>query len=104
MPIMRLDRSLDAFVALILPNYPLISRLDVCRAWQRKLVTQVRALKWLDCDSTEPGWSIGLQFLACPLQVESWSRSKTQPCLWVPAAYTFGHKDLRTCQSWGICE
>ncbi|KAM7494646.1 hypothetical protein LguiB_029255 [Lonicera macranthoides] len=27
-------------------------------------------------------------------------RSKTQPCLWVPAVYTFGHKDLRTCQSW----
>ncbi|KAM7493759.1 hypothetical protein LguiB_028368 [Lonicera macranthoides] len=27
-------------------------RKNVCWAWQRKLVTQVRALKWLDCDST----------------------------------------------------
>ncbi|XP_062163725.1 ceramide kinase isoform X2 [Alnus glutinosa] len=27
-------------------------------------------------------------------------RSTTQPSLWVPAVYTFGHKDLQTCQMW----
>ncbi|KAM7490887.1 hypothetical protein LguiA_033808 [Lonicera macranthoides] len=33
-------------------------RRNVCRAWQRKLVTQVRALNWLDSGSTGLGWSI----------------------------------------------
>lgn len=27
-------------------------------------------------------------------------RSKTQPSLWVPSMYTFGHKDSQTCQMW----
>ncbi|GLT83963.1 hypothetical protein SLE2022_022240 [Rubroshorea leprosula] len=27
-------------------------------------------------------------------------KSKSQPCLWVLASYTFGHKDLETCQKW----
>ncbi|KAI4332808.1 hypothetical protein L6164_017687 [Bauhinia variegata] len=27
-------------------------------------------------------------------------RSKTQPSPWILATYTFGHKDLRTCQMW----
>lgn len=27
-------------------------------------------------------------------------KSKTQPSLWTPAVYTFGHRDLRTCQMW----
>ncbi|KAE8056828.1 hypothetical protein FH972_013565 [Carpinus fangiana] len=27
-------------------------------------------------------------------------RSTTQPSLWVPAVYTFGHKDLQTCLMW----
>ncbi|KAM7493747.1 hypothetical protein LguiB_028356 [Lonicera macranthoides] len=33
-------------------------RKNICRAWQRKLVTRVSALKWLDCGSTRFGWSI----------------------------------------------
>ncbi|KAA8533896.1 hypothetical protein F0562_031413 [Nyssa sinensis] len=27
-------------------------------------------------------------------------RSKTRPSLWAPSVYTFGHKDLQTCQMW----
>lgn len=26
--------------------------------------------------------------------------SKTQPSLWVPSAYTFGHNNLEICMSW----
>lgn len=32
--------------------------------------------------------------------VHGFQRSQSQPCLWVLAAYTFGHKDLQTCQMW----
>lgn len=32
--------------------------------------------------------------------VHSFQKSMSQPCLWVLAVYTFGHKDLQTCQMW----
>ncbi|XWS60125.1 hypothetical protein CRYUN_Cryun07bG0007500 [Craigia yunnanensis] len=32
--------------------------------------------------------------------VHSFEKSKSQPCLWILAVYTFGHKDLQTCQMW----
>ncbi|XP_022737150.1 ceramide kinase-like [Durio zibethinus] len=32
--------------------------------------------------------------------VHSFQKSKSQPCLWILAMYTFGHKDLQTCQMW----
>lgn len=32
--------------------------------------------------------------------VHSFQKSKTQPNLWVLAVYTFGHKDLPTCEMW----
>ncbi|KAE8703474.1 Ceramide kinase [Hibiscus syriacus] len=32
--------------------------------------------------------------------VHTFQKSKSQPCLWILAAYTFGHKDLQTCQMW----
>ncbi|OMO98210.1 hypothetical protein COLO4_14061 [Corchorus olitorius] len=32
--------------------------------------------------------------------VHSFQKSKSQPCLWILAAYTFGHKDLQACQMW----
>ncbi|KAK3221129.1 hypothetical protein Dsin_015099 [Dipteronia sinensis] len=34
------------------------------------------------------------------LKVHGFKKSKTKPCLWVPATYTFGHKDLSTCEMW----
>ncbi|KAJ4706601.1 ceramide kinase-like [Melia azedarach] len=36
----------------------------------------------------------------CRFTVHSFQKSKTQPNLWVLAAYTFGHKDLSTCEMW----
>ncbi|KAK2653436.1 hypothetical protein Ddye_013292 [Dipteronia dyeriana] len=33
-------------------------------------------------------------------KAHGFKKSKTQPCLWVPATYTFGHKDLSTCEMW----
>ncbi|PON92408.1 NAD kinase/diacylglycerol kinase-like domain containing protein [Trema orientale] len=32
--------------------------------------------------------------------VHGFQRSKTQPSVWVLAVYTFGHKDIQTCQMW----
>ncbi|KAI8006522.1 Ceramide kinase [Camellia lanceoleosa] len=32
--------------------------------------------------------------------VHGFQRSKSQPCLWAPSVYTFGHKDLDACQMW----
>lgn len=32
--------------------------------------------------------------------VHSFQKSKTQPNLWVLVVYTFGHKDLPTCEMW----
>ncbi|XP_061979408.1 ceramide kinase isoform X1 [Populus nigra] len=32
--------------------------------------------------------------------VHSFQKSRGQPCLWVLAVYSFGHKDLQTCQTW----
>ncbi|GMJ00171.1 ACCELERATED CELL DEATH 5 [Hibiscus trionum] len=32
--------------------------------------------------------------------VYTFQKSKSQPCLWILAAYTFGHQDLQTCQMW----
>lgn len=32
--------------------------------------------------------------------VHSFQKSKAQPNLWVLAVYTFGHKDLPTCEMW----
>lgn len=32
--------------------------------------------------------------------VRTFQKSKSQPCLWSLAVYTFGHKDLQTCQMW----
>lgn len=32
--------------------------------------------------------------------VHGFQRSKTKSCIWVLAAYTFGHRDLQTCQMW----
>lgn len=32
--------------------------------------------------------------------VHSFRKSKTQPNVWVLAVYTFGHKDLPTCEMW----
>ncbi|KAK6936852.1 Diacylglycerol kinase, catalytic domain [Dillenia turbinata] len=32
--------------------------------------------------------------------VHAFQRSKKQPSLWVPVAYTFAHEDLNTCQIW----
>ncbi|XVE56428.1 hypothetical protein DITRI_Ditri04bG0008200 [Diplodiscus trichospermus] len=32
--------------------------------------------------------------------VHSFQKSNSQPCLWILADYTFGHKDLQTCQMW----
>ncbi|XVF54925.1 hypothetical protein PTKIN_Ptkin05aG0219900 [Pterospermum kingtungense] len=32
--------------------------------------------------------------------VHSFEKSQSQPCLWILASYTFGHKDLHTCQMW----
>ncbi|KAK8657877.1 hypothetical protein V6N13_036096 [Hibiscus sabdariffa] len=32
--------------------------------------------------------------------VHTFQKSKSQPCLWILASYTFGHQDLQTCQMW----
>ncbi|KAL5812591.1 hypothetical protein ACOSQ3_027541 [Xanthoceras sorbifolium] len=33
-------------------------------------------------------------------KVHGFKKSRTQPCLWVLATYTFGHKDLSMCEMW----
>lgn len=32
--------------------------------------------------------------------VHGFQKSNTQPCLWILTEYTFGHKDLTTCEMW----
>ncbi|OAY48113.1 ceramide kinase isoform X2 [Manihot esculenta] len=52
--------------------------------------------------------NVGKYFLSCKFRdsemhrfrVHGVQKSHTQPCLWVPTTYTFGHKDLETCQLW----
>nr|XP_043616757.1 ceramide kinase-like isoform X2 [Erigeron canadensis] len=47
-----------------------------------------------------PGCLVGHLTEMYRFRVHGVQRSKAQPCLWTPVAYTFGHDDKQTCQLW----
>lgn len=48
------------------------------------------------------GWKFVclFQFQMFRFKVYGVKLSATQPCVWVPAIYIFGHQDMKACEMW----